>query len=172
MTDFLDLARRRFSVRKFDGENVSREDLDKILEAARIAPSAKNLQPVRIYVLEGEDAIKKLDALTPCRYGAGTVLLFSYDRDEDWKNPNEEGVHSGVEDASIAATHAMMEAADLGVDSVWVNNFAPSAARKAYGLPESEVPVLLMPLGKRAEGARPTPNHTGKKPADEVVKYL
>ena len=113
--DFRELADRRFSVRKFSARPVEREKLEAVLAAALAAPTAKNLQPQRIYVLQGADALAKLDALTHCRYGAGTVLLFAYDTGEDWKNPLEEGVHSGVEDASIAATHAMLQAAELGL---------------------------------------------------------
>lgn len=67
-----------------------------------------------------------MDTLTPCRYNAGTVLLFTYNTEEEWKNPKEEGVHSEVEDASIVATHIMLQAAELGVDTTWINFFGNS----------------------------------------------
>ena len=56
---FLELARKRFSVRKFTDQPVEKEKLDKVLEAGNIAPTAKNLQPQRIYVLQSEEALKK-----------------------------------------------------------------------------------------------------------------
>lgn len=104
---FMELAKKRFSVRKFSDRAIEQEKLEQILTVGNIAPTAKNLQPQRIYVLQSEEALSKLDAQTHCRYGAKTVLLFTYDTDEEWKNPLEDSVHSGVEDVSIVATHMM-----------------------------------------------------------------
>lgn len=72
--------------------------LKKLIETERMAPTAKNQQPQKIYVLQSEDTLKKLSTLTHCAYGAKTVLLFTYNQEQDWKNPWEDGVHSGVED--------------------------------------------------------------------------
>lgn len=135
-------------------------------------PTAKNLQPQRIYVLQSKEALDKLDTLTPCRYGAGTVLLFTYNADEEWKNPKQEGIHSGVEDVSIVATHVMLQAAELGVDTTWINFFGNAKLKKAFELPENEHSVLLMPVGYRAEGTEPFTTHEQKKSLDEIVRYL
>ena len=99
--DFIELSKKRFTVRKFSDAVVEKEKLDKMLETGNTAPTAKNNQPQRIYVLQSKEALDKLDALTPCRYGAETVLMFTYNSDEEWKNPKEEGIHSGVEDTSV-----------------------------------------------------------------------
>ena len=170
--DFMELAKKRYSVRKFSEKPVSKEDLNKILEAGNIAPTAKNQQPQRIYVLQSEEAFQKLDGLTHCRYGAGTVLLFTYNVDEDWKNPLEEGVHSGVEDVSIVATHVMLRAAELGLDTCWCNYFANSKLEETFGLPGNEKAVLIMPVGYAAEDAKPTPLHETYKDLAATVKYL
>ena len=169
---FMELAQARYSVRKFADKPVESEKLTAVLEAANIAPTAKNIQPQRIYVLQSDEALKKVDDLTPCRFGAPVVLLFAYDADEEWQNPLESGVHSGVEDASIVATHAMLEAADLGLGTCWVNYFPNSAAEKAFGLPENEKAVLLLPLGYPAPDAAPSPNHEKCKPLEATVKFL
>ena len=58
--DYLDLARRRFSVRRFDQRPVEDEKLDKVLEAARIAPSACNFQPVVVYVVKSPESLPRL----------------------------------------------------------------------------------------------------------------
>lgn len=68
-----------------------------------MVPTAKNQQPQKIYVLQSEDTLKKLSTLTHCAYGAKTVLLFTYNQEQDWKNPWEDGVHSGVEDEIFSA---------------------------------------------------------------------
>ena len=124
---------------------LEKEKLDQILEAAMAAPMAKNNQPQRIYVLQSKEALEKLDTLTHCRYGAGTVLLFTYNQDEDWKNPLEEGTHSGVEDVSIAASYVMLQAIELGVYTTWCNYFADSELEKAFQIPENEKAVPIMP---------------------------
>ena len=79
---------------------------------------------------------------------------------------------SGVEDASIVATHMILAAADQGVDSCWVNFFDPDKMAKSLGLPENEEIVMLMDLGYAAEGAGPLPNHDSRKPLTETVSYL
>ena len=77
--DFLELAKDRYSCRNFSKERIKKEDLDKILEAGRLAPTAKNNQPQRTLVLETEEDLAKFDECSPCRYGAQTVLLVFYD---------------------------------------------------------------------------------------------
>lgn len=169
---FMELAQARFSVRQFDSRPVEQEKLDKILEAARIAPTAKNQQPQRIYVLKSEEALRKMKEISPCVYGAPVVLLFTYSKDEEWHNPLEEGPVSGVQDASIAAVHAMMEAQELGLGSVWCNYFPNSEAERVFNIPASERAVLFMPVGYAAEGCRPAPAHAASKPLADMVKYL
>lgn len=170
--EFMELAKKRFSVRKYSDKKVEQEILDKILAAALLAPTARNLQPERIYVLQSKGDFEKLDALTHCRYGASTVLLFAYDEQEDWKNPLEENIHAGVEDVSIVATHVMLRAAELDVDTTWCNRFANSKLEEAFHLPKNEKVVLIMPVGYRAEDVVPAPMHEQSKSIDEIVKYL
>lgn len=169
--EFLKLAGARYSCKKFSSRQVESEKLNAILEAGRLAPTAKNLQPQRIYVAQSPEALAKLDALTPCRYGAPTVLAVAFDREAAFHFSDQRG-NSGVEDVSIVATQMMLAAADLGVDSCWLNLFDPKETAKALGLPENEEVVLLMDLGYAAEGAEPLPNHTARKPLSETVTYL
>lgn len=170
--DFTELAQARYSVRKFSDKAVEPEVLKRILEAGLLAPTAKNNQPQRIYVLQSKEALDKLDSLTHCRYGAGTVLLFTYNTDEDWKNPLEEGVHSGVEDVSITATYIMLRAIEQGVYTTWCNYFANSKLEQAFDLPENEKAVLIMPIGYPAEGVAPAPAHTESKKLEEIVRHI
>lgn len=170
--DFMELAKKRYSVRKFSDKAVEPDKLDLLLAAGNIAPTAKNLQPQRIYVLQSEDALVKLDSLTHCRYGAGKVLLFTYNTDEDWKNPLEGGIHSGIEDVSIVATHIMLQAAELGLDTCWCNYFANRKLEEVFNLPANEKSVLIMPVGYADENAKPSPMHEAQKEISEIVKYL
>ncbi|MBQ6157882.1 MAG: nitroreductase family protein [Thermoguttaceae bacterium] len=170
--EFIELAKKRYSVRKYANKPIEREKLDLVLEAARVAPTAKNLQPQRIYVIQSAEGLAKVDALTPCRFGAPTVLLFTNNTDEEWNNPLETSVRAGVEDVSIVATHAMLEAEDLGLGTCWVNYFPNTELEKAFGLPKNERSVLLMPIGYPASDAAPGPNHAASKKTDEFVKFI
>ena len=167
---FMELAKKRFSMRQFADKPVPKDLLIKVLEAGNVAPTAKNLQPHRIHVLTKAEDIAKLDELSPCRYGAPVVLVFSYNTEEDWKHGEEPGVRSGVEDVSIVATHVMLRAAELGLGTTWVNRFRNSLLEKAL-LPANERSVLIMPIGFPAENAKPSRMHTTKKPLDKTVVW-
>ena len=169
---FMELADARFSVRHFADKSIEQDKMEVILRAAQIAPTANNQQPQKIYIFESEQALKKLAELTPCVYGAKTVLLFTYDRNADWKNPLETGIHSGIEDVSIAATYVMLQAIELGIYTTWCNFFPNKALEKAFDLPENEEAVLVMPIGYKADDAQPSQMHAVAKRVDEFVRRL
>lgn len=169
--EFLKLTRERYSCKAFSGKQVEPDKLAAILEAGRLAPTAKNLQPQRVYVIQSPEGLAKLDILTPCRYGAPTVLAVAFDHNVVHRFSDFRG-NSGVEDVSIVATHMMLAAADLGVDSCWLNRFNPTETAQALGLPQHEEVVLLLDLGYAAPGAGPLPNHTVRRALSETVAYL
>ena len=84
---FMDLAKSRYSVRAFSDKKVEDEKLQIILEAARVAPTACNNQPQKIYVLQSESAIEKLKEVSKFVFGAKTVIMITSDKNAEWKNP-------------------------------------------------------------------------------------
>ena len=169
--EFKEVVRNRYSCKKYSDRPVEPEKLTAILEAGRLAPTAKNLQEQHIYVLQSPEALAKVDAATPCRYGAGTVLAVAFNRDNVFTYPGGKR-DSGVEDAAIVATHMILAAADEGVDSCWLNVFDPDKLAEALGLPENEEILMLMDLGYAAEGAGPLPNHGNRKALTDTVSYF
>ena len=169
--EFSELITSRYSCKKYDAKPISQEQLDEILRAGQVAPTAKNAQEQRIYVLQSEEALAKVDGLTPCRYGAPLVLLVAYDKNNTYTYPGNMH-HSGIEDASIVATHMMLAAKNVGVDSCWINRFDPEEAHEAFNLPENEEAVLLLDLGFAAEDAGPLKPHASYKELSETVVYL
>ena len=169
--EFKDVIRDRYSCKKYSGEPVPQEKIAAILEAGRLAPTAKNLQEQRIYVLQSPEVLAKVDAVTPCRYNAPVVLAVAFDSGNVFTYPGGRR-DSGVEDATIVATHMILAAADQGVDSCWINFFDPDKMAAALGLPENEEVLMLMDLGYAAEGAGPLANHSSRKPLTETVVYL
>ncbi|MDO4289145.1 MAG: nitroreductase family protein [Eubacterium sp.] len=169
--EFTELAKNRYACKKFDGRPVEKAQLEAILEAGRLAPTAKNLQEQRVYVVESEEGLAKLDKVTPCRYGAATCVVVAFDTDNVFTYPGDKR-DSGVEDATIVATHMMLAAAAYGVDSCWINFFDPELLAKALDLPENEEILMILDLGYAAEGAGPLANHNQRKALEETVAYL
>ncbi len=168
---FVDLAHARYSVRKFKDKPIEREKLERILTAGQAAPTACNNQPQRILVVENAEAHEKIKKCTPFHFGAPIVLVICYDKSESWKRLKFDGKEFGEQDASIVASHLMLEAADLGMGTTWVGYFDPDAVRKEFALPENIVPAVLLPLGYPADDAVPNERHAQRKPLAETVFY-
>ena len=165
------VIRERYSCKKFDGRFVDKEQLEAILEAGRLAPTAKNLQEQRINVVQSAEGLAKIDKITPCRYGAGTVLVVAFDTKNVFTYPGGKR-DSGIEDAAIVATHLMLAAKNAGVDSCWINFFDPEVAAKELGLPENEEVPMLLDLGYASEGTKPLATHEQCKSLSKTVQYL
>ena len=168
--EFKELIKERYSCKKYDGNQISSEQLQAILEAGRLAPTAKNLQEQHIYVMQSQDALRIIDEVTPCRYDAPTVLVVAFNAEDVYTYPGEQR-DSGIEDASIVATHMLLAAKDTGVDSCWVNRFNPAELKEKMDLPQQEEILMLMDLGFAAEGAGPLANHESRKPLEDTVTY-
>lgn len=175
---FTEIIKKRYSCKKYDSEKqLSQEQLIAILEAGRLAPTAKNLQEQHVYVVQSPEALAKVDQCTPCRYGAPTVLVVAYDKTNVYTYPTARGPEtdhrqSGVEDAAIVATHMMLAATNEGVDSCWLNCVHIDDLHTALHLPEHEEIMMLLDLGFAAEGTAPLANHFSRKPLEETVSFL
>ena len=168
--EFSELIKNRYSCKKFSDKPLPKEVIDEILEAGRLAPTAKNLQEQKIYVLTKPEDLSLVDELTPCRYGAPCVLLVAYDKTNVFTYPGETR-DSGIEDASIVATHLSLAATNAGVDNCWLNFFDPNKVKEAFDLPENEEALMLLDLGFADKEAGPLAPHFKRKPLDETVVY-
>ena len=169
--EFKEVIKNRFSCKKYSDRQIESDKLQAILNAGRLAPTAKNLQEQCIYVVQSPEVLAKIDTVTPCRYGAPTVLVVAYDKNNVFTYPGGKR-DSGIEDASIVATQMILAAADEGIDSCWINFFDPEKMAEVLGFPENEEVLMIMDLGYGAEGASPLPNHEKRKDLTETVKYL
>lgn len=169
--NFLNLAKERYSARKFDSRKIAEEKINLILESGRIAPTATNAQPQRIYVLNSEEALAKINEITPYAFHAPLVLLICAEKSEAWVNPYTK--HNAAEmDVSIVTTHMMLEAKDLGIDSCWVCYFDADKVRKEFNIPENLEIYCMMPMGYVLEGTEPNQRHFDRKPIAQTVKWL
>lgn len=168
--DFLQLAQERFSVRSFSERPIEREKLEAVLRAGQLAPTACNLQPQTLLVLQSTEALERYRRCTVCHFNAPLAILVCYDKTLCWTREYDEKT-SGEIDASIAAAHMMLEAADLGLGCTWVMHFIPEAVREEFQLPEAYVPVCFLAMGYPAEDAKPSRMHGERKPLKETVFY-
>jgi nitroreductase len=166
--EFEKVIKTRSSTRQFSERQVEQEKLDKILEAGRLAPTAKNNQPIKIYVVRSEEGLKKIDKASPCRYGAQTCLIVCGNTLEAYKK----GDYSTYEmDSCIVATHMLLAATNEGVDDIWIEMFDGNILREEFDIPTNLIPVCLIPLGYRKEDARENPMHSIRKEISELVEY-
>ncbi len=192
--DFMEISKKRVTVRKFAQTPVEKEKVQKILEAGRWSPTAVNAQPRRILVLDTPESLAKVsefctfgynqkyvDLSKECDdtahgkinlyYGAPLVLFVAYDKDVCWKHP-QSGKSSGATDATIVATHMMLEAASLDLGSVWISYFDEDKARKLLYLPENWQPVCMLYIGYPAKDFIPNTHLGGhRKPLEETCFY-
>ena len=169
---FQELARARYSVRSFKNVPIKDEDMNLILEAGRVAPTACNNQPQKIYVAKSEEARKKLAAVCRCTFDAPVILVVCYDRNRDWKNKLQPGYESGETDAAIVCTHMMLQAFELGIGSCWVGYFNANDVASALGLPENLTVSALLPMGYPAENAAPLPLHTQFREFEDTIEEI
>jgi len=170
--EFLELAKERYSVRNFSDKAIEQEKLDKIILAGRVAPTAKNNQPQKVFVVKSPENIEKLNGICRCIYGARVVIVVAYDTERDWMSTTEAGRRSGETDCAIICTHMMLEAADLGIGSCWVGLFNNDEVKAALSLPENIRVCALLPIGYAAEDATPSERHTLYREEADTVEYL
>ena len=169
MTSFHTLATNRYSVRKFKSTPVEQDKIDKILDVARIAPTAKNAQPQRIKIIKTDEDIAKIDQCTPGRFGAPLVFLVCYDESVSWTRATFDGQNSGETDAAIVVTHMMLQACDLGLGSLYVKHFDPAKTIELFGLKKGIIPSALLVVGYAAEDSKPSKMHFDKKPLSDIL---
>ena len=168
--EFTQVVKNRYSCKKFSDRAVEPAKLEEILEAGRAAPTAKNLQEQRIYVVQSQAGREMIDRITPFRYGAPVCVIVAFDTQNMYTYPGGKRT-SGVEDAAIVATHMLLAAANAGVDSCWLNCFDPDKLAKELNLPDNEEVLMILDLGYAAEDAAPLPNHFSRKALAETVSY-
>ncbi len=168
--NFLELAKKRFSVRKFQAKKVENEKLLQILEAGRVAPTAANFQPQRIIVVREDAGLAKLKKAANI-YEAPLAVIVCADHHAAWKRPFD-GKGMVDIDASIVTDHIMMEATDLGLGTVWICYFNPDVLRKEFNIPDHIEPVNILAIGYAAgQIASPDRHDKARKSMQETVFY-
>ena len=167
--EFQKVIQIRESVRKFSNQEPATEQIQYILEAGRLAPTAFNKQPQRIYVLKSEGALSKMDRVHPCRYGAPVVMLVCSDKEAA---SHFQGGSSYLVDGTIAATHMMLAAADIGLDTCWAGVIDIEGTQEAFGLADHIYPICFLDIGIRDKGFKGNAGNKKRNALDSMVTIL
>ena len=164
--NFQELIAKRFSVRKYTERKVEPEKLQAILEAARLAPTACNYQPFKVLVIQSESGMEKLKKASKT-YDAPLALVVCTDHSACWKRPRDQRSTADI-DASIVTDHMMLQAAELGLGTVWICNFDLEVLRREFDVPAELEPVNILIAGYPTDDA-PNPRHFMRKNTDEFT---
>jgi nitroreductase len=165
--DFSDLIRSRYSVRAYRPDPVPDEMLARVLEAARLAPTAANRQPFRLIVIHTTDRWEELRRLYHREWFGHAPLVIGICAvpSEAWVR--RDGVNYAFVDAAIVMDHLVLAATDAGLGACWVAAFDPAAAREILALPQGVEPVAFTPLGYPAD----VPGVKERKPLADLARY-
>ena len=165
---FSEIAKKRYSVRKFKDMDVEKEIILQVLEAARIAPSAVNYQPWHFIILTDKNMISKVSEVYPAKWlqYAPVIIVACGDHSQSWKRRDGKD-HCDI-DLGIAIDHITLEAADLGLGTCWVCAFDAQRCQEILDLPENFEAIALLPLGYPLDEDRQEKN---RKSIEEIVSW-
>ena len=164
--EIFEAIKRRRSIRKYEQKVVEKEKLSKVLEAARLAPSAMNRQPYAFVVTSDNETIEKISSACNQEWDALTIIVVCAFPEEAWVR--DDGEEYWKADSAIAMNNMSLQACAEGLGTCWIAAFKEEKIKDILGIgPEARV-VAMTPLGYPAEKKGPV---TNRKTIDELVHY-
>jgi nitroreductase len=166
--DVLEAIKNRRSIRKYLDKPVEEEKLQKILEAARLSPSAVNCQPWNFILVKDKTArLSLLQAYKRDWFAAAPIIIIACATPEEaWQRTN--GEEYWKIDTAIALQSLVLAATAEGLGTCWIGAFDEQKAKKALGIPENVRVVAMMTVGYPAEQKEQV---TERKPLEEIIHY-
>jgi nitroreductase len=164
---FAELIKNRYSVRSYKPDLVEEHKLAQVLDAARLAPTACNLQPFQFIVISTAGRKEELKRIYSRDFftEAPLVICVCALPAQAWSR--RDGKNYSYVDAAIAMDHLILAATELGLGTCWIAAFDPDAAREVLKLPDRVEPVAFTPLGYPVE----TPGVKNRRPLSGIVRY-
>lgn len=169
--DFLELAKKRYSCRNFKPDAVEEFKLMKIIEAARVAPSAVNYQPWHFYVVQNPANRTRILEAYPREWmrSAPVLIVACGNKQTSWKRAD--GKEHLEIDLGIAIDHLILQAVDLGLGTCWVCNFQAKKLSDVLCLPPHMEALAIIPIGYPQNEPDTERHSTKRKPIDEIVSW-
>jgi nitroreductase len=155
----LEAIQRRRTVRKYTGEPVAREDLEKIADAGRLAATGNNRQPWDFIVVTDREMIDRLKVASAWMEKAGAIIAVVMDSSSRW----------WVEDGAAAVENMLIASTALGYGSCWLEGYTlplEEEFKALLNVPKDKRLLTLIPIGVPAEW--PT---VEKKALEEVIHW-
>lgn len=162
----LDVIRKRYSCRSYQEKSIEPEKLEIILEAARLAPSARNTQDWRFVVVTDKETKRQVAQMTnrpEVFEKAGAIIVGCSNSNYVMKC----GQAIGPIDVAIAFEHICLEATELGLGTCWIGSFEPEKIKRILGIPDDIVIIELMAIGYPAD-SKPEPK---REPIEKIACY-
>lgn len=167
----LDIAKKRSSVRSYADTAVEKEKLESILEAAHVAPTAANMQPVKLFVVQNKEKLAGIEKAANI-YDAPVAIVVCADKTKAWTRPFDGKITTDI-DASILTDHMMLEATAQGLGSVWICFFKADILKKELALPDNLEPINILAIGYSNESEADVNRHNAERiPMEQLVTYL
>lgn len=167
---FITLAKQRCSIRRYAKKEVEPNQLVKILEAAHVAPTAANLQPVHLIAVRSKEGLAKIGKSANI-YGAPLAIIVCADHNKAWVRPFDNKQTTDI-DASIVTDHMMLQATELGLGTVWICYFKPDVLKEEFSLPDNLEPINILAVGYADEKPADPDRHSKLRiPFKDLVSY-
>ncbi|MGD8537616.1 MAG: nitroreductase family protein [Candidatus Aminicenantes bacterium] len=165
----LDTIRERRSVRVYKSDPIPTESLLRVLEAARLAPSGKNLQPWKFIVVRDKELKKKLAKASNAQdfIAEAPLVLVACGFPEECYRSMGRYMKSWPVDVTIALEHLILQAQEEGLGTCWIGSFEEVEVKSLLSVPENVRVLALTPLGYPGE----IPESRGRKSIEEIVSY-
>jgi nitroreductase len=165
---FSELIQKRYSVRAYRPDPVPQEQLEQVLSAACLAPTAANRQPFQLIVMHTANCQEQVRRMYHRDWFASAPLMIAACgiMKAGWVRSFDQANYTFV-DVAIVMDHLILAAAELGLGTCWIANFDPAVVRQVLHLPQGVEPVALTPLGYPADQPKPKE----RKPLAELVRY-
>ncbi|HIJ67067.1 MAG TPA: nitroreductase [Planctomycetes bacterium] len=164
--DVFEAIKRRYSCRSYEARSIEQDKLARVLEAARLAPSAKNLQDWRfVVVTDAEKRAKLVEAANNQKFvGTAAAIIVACSNSSHVMRC---GQAVGPIDVSIALEHISLQAVAEGLGTCWIGSFYPEKVRAVLGIPQDVAVIELMTIGYPADRQKPAK----REPIDKIVSY-
>ncbi len=169
-THFEDLAAARYTCRSYIDAPVNLAKVNKILDVARLAPTAANRQPVHVWALTSKEALDRIHQVTDT-FGAPVVFMVGARPEDAWVN-SFDGKNAAAGDAAIVATHIMLVAFDMGLGGARIYSFDPAKVAELFPETAGYEVSFLLAVGRPADNAEPTARHYQRKSLEEFSTIL
>ena len=169
--NFLELVKARYSCRKLTDKPVEADKVERILQAAIAAPTAKNIQPYKLWKVASKEAMDKLKQTTHFTFGAELALIVGVKRDGAFVRPFD-GVNFAQIDGAIVATHIMLAVQAEGLGTTWVGYFDAPKMQELFPEMKDYELIAVFPIGYPADDAKPSNRHEDRRQISDAVTEL